>query len=1618
MAYTGIDSYAKPHGSGKNNTGTRIQVLKTSNTYDPNYMNINTLDSHNINVDNLRVTSETVDNAYVKYIMSPNGIINKINGSELNYSLGRIDDLSSSNIGTNKLNVNDEATIKNIINEYLKTNEINTDYLTVNKSAHFFELLVDKIRSVQGTQINTAANCIVDYVEAYDNNNQLMDVKADTFNEADVKYYRIYWKNTDDDGRSIDNTWLENDQAICWTFNIKGDQSQQANNKYYWRLVNKIDNGLVKYINFNTGEVTENKPDTFKIIFTNGFKYGDVNDPDNIYTNFNVTSNNENNPNDYDKATSTWTPSSTLYGIQVVVNQNENVVLAGGGLLFDTNIPTKLNIGVYYDDGTFDYFQGQEYTTSYNIVTAENKNAEAFIICTNDLDKWESCNWIELSNVTADINKEGTRSIPEIGDNICQLGYRYTMLPDYEETDEWKNNHKKDIARASAIIIAAYDTPDQNVFPPSYAQYQDITSFVLGDWTDGGITYSNRGTYFDATGAYIKGKLVAGTTVDTGINLPISIDDWSIKSDTSVLTKDTNDVINPPFITLSLLHNNGSTSEIIDTLPSNKRIYINGVDSFSYAPTEPLKISTSYYGFNKYNIELKSYGGTPQTFDKLIIDTFDINATNGQNGSYIQFIYKNGTTEPERPIEDAFPPEGWTTSATTPLEGEYTWMAQRTISFTTANDPIHNDWTSPVRISGNDGELGIDGDGVEFIYHRTKENKMPSLWQTYTDVTNPSLLSDNIIQYTIKYGEEGYNTSANLIKAWKEGLTTHSTEEGNYIPPSSQSETVLHTGWKSEPQGVNETYIYEWVSVRTYNGAEKKWNKFSSPVIWAKYGENGVNGVDGINGIDGKNGEGWFLTPIVHEFNVDIKSASDYDDIVGVVKTNFKFAIQHIDGDTNEWVSAEELANYSLNLITDNTYGRNICRSTDTQNTSQVKFEITSVSVDGISIPVISVTSPNYLRYTSNVQDDLNPFGNYYNLHKHIGDSNPSYKNAMFSYITIQLVRTGISIMDTYSQDLIFNPNHIFTASDNALNSVYQGLSGDVDELTGSYATGFSNIRQAWDNINLNVNNLTSTNRLPQSNNLTQYAWYKKGNVEAPIKPSGTIQVDSNVADQWTSYQYPYPDSSYQYMFVSQRTRTQTAYSYYGAWGAWSEPIIIYTYTGGLATYANSATLDIKADQIQSTVSKTYLSKDDAKKTYTTMTQVTQTATSISAQVKSEIEGSLKETGIDIENGKIILQADATEITGDTLTLNQNQGILVTDGDTFNNISIKASDIESFGRDVVYNLTFDTNKYGKQIHHYDRGTSSYTWSWADEQYFEIGYLYPNSVVKENNIKGIYTELYYKNNTEVRYKTLAADPVITLYLKDGNTYTPVYNQWDYNGSFTIQTAGEYFIGIGDVTYTYESQNINGDDTYARVIAKFDVTAKGNNNIEIGTNGYNVVINNTTKAGSVDVNYDFINYMNKDEWVVEDVTNTNNNHSTLLRNRTGLKITNHNVPLQKGCYQYQEQKYDTWSTVGTIMNIRSISDNVVNVNAAYDYYLLTGGTSAKTFNMTPSANTCLPIGKIIYIKNISSYTVNCNAGSSQYPLLINLNKNSAVQNISLSAGQQASFIWTGQYFIRIS
>lgn len=70
---------------------------------------------------------------------------------------------------------------------------------------------------------------------------------------------------------------------------------------------------------------------------------------------------------------------------------------------------------------------------------------------------------VECHIMNLDKNNYDGSSVPEVGDKICQLGYRGT----------------DDSARQSAIILSAYKSPDPNVTAPSIVQYAGINSFSL-----------------------------------------------------------------------------------------------------------------------------------------------------------------------------------------------------------------------------------------------------------------------------------------------------------------------------------------------------------------------------------------------------------------------------------------------------------------------------------------------------------------------------------------------------------------------------------------------------------------------------------------------------------------------------------------------------------------------------------------------------------------------------------------------------------------------------------------------------------------------------------------------------------------------------------------------------------------------------------------------------------------------------------------------------------------------------------------------------------------------------------------------------------------------------------
>lgn len=119
--------------------------------------------------------------------------------------------------GQSKLN---DVSSNNITN----SDTIKTKNLEVTGSAHFFELIIDKIKAAGGAVLFTPANGFkVDIVESV------------------IDGYKLYWQADDGSGNQADNMWKVNDQAICMSFNqAKEGTNHNISNKYYWSLVTAV----------------------------------------------------------------------------------------------------------------------------------------------------------------------------------------------------------------------------------------------------------------------------------------------------------------------------------------------------------------------------------------------------------------------------------------------------------------------------------------------------------------------------------------------------------------------------------------------------------------------------------------------------------------------------------------------------------------------------------------------------------------------------------------------------------------------------------------------------------------------------------------------------------------------------------------------------------------------------------------------------------------------------------------------------------------------------------------------------------------------------------------------------------------------------------------------------------------------------------------------------------------------------------------------------------------------------------------------------------------------------------------------------------------------------------
>lgn len=99
--------------------------------------------------------------------------------------------------------------------------DISTEYLTVTKQAHFFNLTIDEIKSVGGQIILSAANATIDHVEQV--NGQWL----------------LAWRYEDGD-KGIKNQFKVNDQIICETYNETTTNGVSLQTKYYWAVVTMV----------------------------------------------------------------------------------------------------------------------------------------------------------------------------------------------------------------------------------------------------------------------------------------------------------------------------------------------------------------------------------------------------------------------------------------------------------------------------------------------------------------------------------------------------------------------------------------------------------------------------------------------------------------------------------------------------------------------------------------------------------------------------------------------------------------------------------------------------------------------------------------------------------------------------------------------------------------------------------------------------------------------------------------------------------------------------------------------------------------------------------------------------------------------------------------------------------------------------------------------------------------------------------------------------------------------------------------------------------------------------------------------------------------------------------
>lgn len=167
---------------------------------------------------------DVTKNIHTKADMHVEGYVysNIVDTGTIQANNGSITTVNSTNTNTTNVNATN-GDIETLITQNAEIQNLNVDVLNA-KQAHFWELVIDKMRSTNGTFILSPANARIEKV----------------IENSDLKQlYQLMWRATDiNTNKAITNDFEVNDQIICMSFNQADvDNSYNVNNKYYWAKV-------------------------------------------------------------------------------------------------------------------------------------------------------------------------------------------------------------------------------------------------------------------------------------------------------------------------------------------------------------------------------------------------------------------------------------------------------------------------------------------------------------------------------------------------------------------------------------------------------------------------------------------------------------------------------------------------------------------------------------------------------------------------------------------------------------------------------------------------------------------------------------------------------------------------------------------------------------------------------------------------------------------------------------------------------------------------------------------------------------------------------------------------------------------------------------------------------------------------------------------------------------------------------------------------------------------------------------------------------------------------------------------------------------------------------------